>query len=110
MAYYMFKGRYSTASLKALVDDPHDRAGPAGDMIASLGGKLLHLFFCFGEDDIVALIEAPDDETMAACALVVGASGTMAGGATVKLMTSAEAVGAMKRAGQARADYKALPS
>lgn len=110
MSFYMFKGRYNTDSLRALVDNPQDREAAAGEMIASMGGKLHHLFFCFGEDDVMALIEAPDDATMAACALVVGASGTMAGGSTTKLMTSAEAMGAMKAAQAGRKAYQPVGS
>lgn len=106
MSFYMFKGRYSTESLRVLVDNPQDREAAAGAMIESMGGKLHHLFFCFGDDDVMALIEAPDDDTMAACALVVGASGTMAGGSTTKLMTSKEAMKAMKAAGKGRAAYQ----
>ena len=106
MPFYLFKGRYSTASLKSLVTNPEDREAEARKLIEGLGGKLHHLFFCFGEDDVIALIEAPDDETMAAGALTVGASGTMSGGATTKLMTSKEAMAAMKKAGQAAANYK----
>lgn len=106
MPYYLFKGRYSPASLKSLVANPEDREAAARQMIEALGGKLHHLFFCFGEEDVIALIEAPDDQTMAAGALLVGASGTMSGGATVKLMTSKEAMAAMKKAGQASSHYQ----
>ena len=80
MPFYMFKGKYSTDSIKAMVTNPQDREKEAGKLIEALGGKLHHLFFCFGEDDVIALIEAPDDKTMAAGALVVGASGSMSGG------------------------------
>ncbi|WP_424940320.1 GYD domain-containing protein [Aliiroseovarius sp. S253] len=110
MSFYMFKGRYSTDALRALVDTPQDREAAAGAMIESMGGKLHHLFFCFGDDDVMALIEAPDDDTMAACALVVGASGTMSGGSTIKLMTSKEAMKAMEAAGKGRAAYQAVGS
>ncbi|MCK0170698.1 GYD domain-containing protein [Aliiroseovarius sp. S1123] len=108
MSFYLFRGRYSTDSLRALVDKPQDREAAAGAMIDSMGAKLHHLFFCFGDDDVVALIEAPDDETMAACALVVGASGMMSGGSTTKLMTSAEAMNAMKAAAKGRANYQTV--
>ena len=40
MPLYMFQGRYSTNSIKSLIENPEDRAGPAGDLIASLGGKV----------------------------------------------------------------------
>lgn len=108
MPFYLFKGRYTTDSIKSLVANPEDREIAARKMIEALGGKLHHLFFCFGEEDIIALIEAPDDETMAAGALVVGASGTMAGGATTKLMTSADAMKAMQKAGKATGSYRPI--
>ncbi len=106
MPFYLFKGKYSTNSIKSMVANPQDREKEAGKLIEALGGKLHHLFFCFGEEDVIALIEAPDDKTMAAGALVVGASGSMSGGATTKLMTSAEAMEAMKMAGKAAGSYK----
>ena len=106
MPYYLFKGRYTTDSIKSLVSKPEDREVAARKMIEALGGKLHHLFFCFGEEDIIALIEAPDDETMAAGALLVGASGTMSGGSTTKPMTAKEAMKAMKKAGKASPSYK----
>ena len=106
MPFYMFKGRYTTNSIKSLVEKPEDREAAARKMIEALGAKLHHLFFCFGDEDVIALIEAPDDETMAAGALLVGASGTMSGGSTTKLMTSKEAMKAMKKAGKATASYR----
>ena len=106
MPHYMFQGRYTTASLKAMVSSPQDREKAARALIEAMGGKLHSFFFCFGEEDVVAIIEAPDDTAMAACALAVGASGSMSGGATTKLLTSAEAMKAMKAAGDLTSSYK----
>jgi len=105
MPFYMFQARYTAAALKAMVDNPQDREAAARPLIESIGGKLHHLFFCFGSEDVVALIEAPDDKSMAAGALAVGASGAFSGGATTKLMTSAEAMDAMGAAKKAAASY-----
>ncbi len=105
MAYYMFQGRYNADAMKAMVDNPQDRAEGARPLIEALGGKLHHLFFCFGSEDVMALIEAPDDAAMAACALAVGASGSFSGGATTKLISSAEAKTAMATAKKATASY-----
>ncbi|MGI9351665.1 MAG: GYD domain-containing protein [Rhizobiaceae bacterium] len=33
--------------------------------VESMGGNLHTMYFCFGSEDIVAIIEAPDDETAA---------------------------------------------
>lgn len=106
MAFYLFQASYTPAALKAMVDNPQDREAAARPLIEAVGGKLHHLFFCFGKEDVVALIEAPDDAAMAACALAVGASGAMSGGATTKLMTSSEATAAMGAAKTASASYK----
>jgi uncharacterized protein with GYD domain len=106
MSFYMFQGRYTTAAMKAMVDKPQDREVAARPLIEALGGKLHHLFFCFGSEDVVALIEAPDDKAAVACSMAVGASGIMSAGATTKLMTSAEAMTAMAAAKKAAASYK----
>lgn len=105
MPFYMFQARYTAAALKAMVDSPQDREAGARPLIEAVGGKLHHLFFCFGAEDVVALIEAPDDTAMASCALAVGASGAFSGGATTKLMTSQEAMKAMAGAQKASQSY-----
>lgn len=106
MPFYLFQAKYSTASMQAMVATPQDREAAAKPLIEALGGTLHHLFFCMGDYDVVALIEAPDDESMAAGALAVGASGSMSGGKTTKLMTSAAAMKAMAKAGVVTGQYK----
>lgn len=105
MAFYLFQASYTPAALKAMIDNPQDREAAARPLIESVGGKLHNLFFCFGKDDVLALIEAPDDSAMAACALAVGASGAFSSGKTTKLMTSTEAMAAMTAANTAAASY-----
>jgi uncharacterized protein with GYD domain len=68
MPFYMLQARYTAAALKAMVDNPQDREAAARPLVEAVGGKLHHLFFCFGAEDVVALIEAPDDKAMAASA------------------------------------------
>ena len=99
MPHYLFQARYSTDALKAMVNNPQDREAAARPLIEALGGKLHSLYFCFGAEDVIALIEAPNDEAMAACALAVGASGAfLEWWRQRKLMTSKEAMGAMAKA------------
>ena len=105
MAYYLFQGSYTPAAIKAMVDKPQDREAAARQLIEEVGGKLHHLFFCFGKDDVVALIEAPDDVAMSAIAMVVGASGAFSSGRTTKLITPSEAQSAMAAAQSAASSY-----
>jgi uncharacterized protein with GYD domain len=49
--------------------DTLDREKTFRDMIEGLGGNLKHAYWTIGPYDIVAVVEAPDDETMTAVAL-----------------------------------------
>ena len=106
MSFYMFQGRYSTDAIKAMVNNPQDREAAGRALVESVGGKLHSIFFAFGNEDIVAIIEGPDDETAAACSMALGASGAFSGGATTKLLTTSEAMQAMSKANKAAAAYK----
>ena len=53
------------------------RADATAELAASLGGKLVELYWTVGSYDIVAIIEAPDDETAAAMQLTFGSRGAV---------------------------------
>ncbi len=106
MPHYMFQARYTARAIKAMVENPQDREAPARELIQSVGGKLAAMFFCFGSEDVLAIIEAPSDEAAAACSMAIGASGSFSGGATSKRMTPQEAMAAMATAQKAAAVYK----
>lgn len=105
MPFYLFQCSYTPEALKAMIDQPQDRAAAAGKMIAALGGKLHHFFFSFGQDDVVCLIEGPDDKMMMAGAMLVASSGSIRSAHSTKLFTPAEAIGAMDAARKAASSY-----
>ena len=105
MAFYMFSASYSPDAIKAMVDNPQDREAAGRVAIEELGGKLHQFFFCFDQNDVIAIIEIDDDVAMAACSMLIGASGAMSHGSTTKLMTSADAMTAMARAKEALDSY-----
>jgi uncharacterized protein with GYD domain len=105
MAYYLVQASYTAHAVAAMVKSPQDRAAAVKPMIEGLGGKLHGLWFAFGEYDIVAIAEMPDNVSAAAVSMAVGASGSMSAYRSTALMTSAEAVEAMKKA--AAASYQA---
>ena len=61
--------------------------------IESLGGTLESFYFAFGDDDVVALCELPDNQTAAAFAMEMSASGRVAVSTSV-LLTPEEVDGA----------------
>lgn len=94
----MIQGSYSVSSVAAMVKSPQDRAAVIKPMIESMGGKLNDLWFSFGEFDIVAIAEMPDNMSAAAMAMAIGSSGAMSAYRTTPLMSSADAKKAMKKA------------
>ncbi len=106
MSYYLYQISYSKDAIKAMVANPSDREAAARKLIEALGGKLHHLFFAFGQYDVVCLIEVPDDKTMMAGAVAVASAGTVTSSSTTKLMTAADAMVAMSMAGKVTGAYK----
>ena len=98
MAFYMWSGAYTADEVKAMVETPQDREVLARQAIESLGGKLHHYFFSFGQHDIIVIMEFADDVDMAALALRVTSNGYFSHGETTKLLTSADAMSAISRA------------
>jgi uncharacterized protein with GYD domain len=106
MSLYMFQASYTAQAIKAMVDNPQNREEAARTVVEAVGGKLLHMYFCFGTADVVAIIEAPDDKSMAACSMAIGASGAFSAGSTTSIMTPGEAMESMQTAQTAAAAYK----
>jgi uncharacterized protein with GYD domain len=105
MPHFMMQGAYTAETWAAMVKNPEDRTGPVKALAESVGGKLESLYFCFGEDDFVAIAEVPDNVTAAAVAIAVTSSKAFRQVRTTPLLTRTEIVEAAKKAG--KAVYKA---
>jgi uncharacterized protein with GYD domain len=105
MAFYLYQCSYTPEAVKTLIARPHDRKVAVAKMIEALGGKLHHFFFALGSCDVVALLEAPDDETVAAGAMLVAGSGSVTGGALTKLISVEAAMNALRLAGRVSGAY-----
>jgi uncharacterized protein with GYD domain len=108
MPLYMFQAKYSVDAFGAMLKKPQDRTRAARQIVEAVGGKLVHLYFSFGEYDVVAIVETPDDQAMGSAAMVLAASGAFSGGKTTKLATAAEAKSMMEGAAKAASSYKAI--
>jgi uncharacterized protein with GYD domain len=86
----------SWATMTATPQDRMERVRPA---IENLGGKLESGFLAFGEYDLVAVVDFPDNVSAAAFSMSVAAKGGVKAFKTTPLMTMDEAVAAMQRAG-----------
>lgn len=105
MPYYLYQVSYKEEQYKALIAHPQDRSAQARKVIEAHGGTLHHFFFAFGEYDIVALSEFPDNESATAAALTVASTGAFSKFKTTVLLSSGEAEAAMRKAGSIQSGY-----
>ena len=105
MPFYMVQASYSAAATAAMVKKPQDRAAAVQPLIERMGGKLHGLWLAFGEYDVVVIAEMPGNVSAAALAMAVGSSGGMSAYRTTPLMTVAESIKVMSKAGGVK--YKA---
>ena len=99
MPFYLVQASYSSQATAAMIKNPQDRAAAIKPMIERMGGKLHGLWLAFGEYDAVAIAEVPDNVSALALSMAIGASGAIGSYRTTPLITTAEAMEAMKKAG-----------
>jgi uncharacterized protein with GYD domain len=106
MAKYLIEASYSHEGLKGLLKDGGSgRKAAIETAVKALGGRLESIYYAFGTADVYVMVEAPDNVTVAAFALAVGATGAVAHLKTIVLLTTDEVDQAAKKA--AGASYRA---
>jgi uncharacterized protein with GYD domain len=99
MAFYMVQGAYTAEALATMVHHPQDRSRATRELAQQLGGRLIGFYFCFGEDDFVAIIESPDDLASGAASLAAASAGHLKAVKTTKLFSVQEGMEMMRKAG-----------
>ena len=102
MPLYLSKFRYTPETWARLIGHPEDRREAARTYIESVGGKLHGFWYAFGTHDGYNLWEAPDNVSMAAVALAIGAGGALSSFETTVLLSVEETMDALRKAGQVR--------
>ena len=96
MGKYLFHGSFTTDGLRGIQKEGGTSRTKAVTTLAeSLGGSLDSYYFAFGDDSYFVVVDLPDDEAAAACALAVAASGAVSN-STIKLLTPAQVDAAVK--------------
>jgi uncharacterized protein with GYD domain len=76
MPKYLIQASYTGEGLKGLQKDKASgRRTAIATSVESLGGKLELLHFCFGEEDLIVILDLPDNVSAAAASLTASASG-----------------------------------
>src|SRR5688572_25713231 len=98
MPLYLTRFSYTPATWAKLIQNPEDRRAAAKQYIESVGGKLHGFWYAFGEHDGYNLWEAPDNVSMAATALAIGAGGALSSIETTVLLSVEETLAALEKA------------
>jgi uncharacterized protein with GYD domain len=98
MAYYLIQVAYTPEAWAAMVKEPQNRLEKVTPAVEALGGKMVQGWLTFGEYDLVAILDMPDNVSAAAFSLAVAAGGACKAYHTTPLMTMQEGVEAMKKA------------
>jgi uncharacterized protein with GYD domain len=107
MSHYLIRWQFKDATAKALVDKPQNRTAPAKALIEGFGGKLISYYFALGDYDGLGICEFPDTVSVAACSMKAASTGAFARFETTALLTATEAEAAMKKAKEAKVEYRA---
>jgi uncharacterized protein with GYD domain len=102
MPHYLTRFSYTPATWAKLVKNPEDRRAAAREYIESVGGQLHGFWYAFGNHDGYTLWEAPDNVSMAATAIAIGAGGALSSLETTVLLTVEETLAALEKASSIR--------
>lgn len=76
MPKFLCEAAYSAEGLNGLVTDTAaGRKAAVQKAVRALGGKLESFHFAFGDNDVVLILDLPDNVAAAALALAVGTTG-----------------------------------
>lgn len=110
MPLYKYEAAYTAESLAAQLKNPQNRADAVGRAACdAVGGKLVGSWYCFGDYDIMLVVDVPDHASMAAIALAIASGGALKSARTTALMSGTEALAGMKKAEAVAKVYKPAP-
>lgn len=107
MHRYVNYFKYSDAAIKAMTENPQDRAAAAARLAEGFGGKMENIYWfpTGGEYDGMVIWLFPDDVTVEAAAMTARATGNFTKLQAVPLMTSDEFAAAMEKAKGVKSSY-----
>jgi uncharacterized protein with GYD domain len=103
MAKFLWKASYSSDGLKGLLKEGGTGRRAAIDQLTrDLGGTVEAFYYALGDDDVIVIVDLPDNTTATAISLAINAVGAVQV-TTVPLLTPEEVDEAAKKS----VDYRA---
>ncbi len=99
MAFFMTQFSYTPEAWAAMTRAPEDRSKAVKALVEAAGGRLIGMYYCFGEYDALTTTEGLDNIGQAAGVLAAVAPGHVRAIKTTVLLSVSEAMESMKKAG-----------
>ena len=97
MPKYLIQATYTADGVKGVMKDGGTKRRQAAEAaVKSTGGTLEAFYFAFGDADALVIVDAPDNASIAAASMAIGASGLVSATTTV-LLTPEEIDQAVKK-------------
>ena len=97
MPKYLITANYNSTGLEGVrAAGAKARVDAVSTMLEAVGGHLDSFHFAFGETDVFAIADVPDDEAAAAVAIAINSSGAVSIN-TTKLLTVEQVDEALRR-------------
>jgi len=75
---FLMQARYTTQGIEGLLkDSASGRRADVQAAVKAVGGKLETFYYAFGEDDVIVIMELPDNKTAAALSFAVSNGGAV---------------------------------
>ena len=101
MPHYLLQVAYTPDAWATQLKNPQNRIEAIRPAVQGLGGKIECAYISFGEYDVMAVLDMPDNVSAAAFAIAASAGGAVKAAKTTPLMTMEEGIEAMRKAGGA---------
>ncbi|WP_322014881.1 GYD domain-containing protein [Paraburkholderia sp. J12] len=76
MATYVVLSQFTDQGIRSIKNSPQ-RAGQVAEQAKSFGCEMKEIYWTLGQYDIVSIVEAPNDESLTAFGLALGAAGNI---------------------------------
>jgi uncharacterized protein with GYD domain len=78
MPKYLLQARYTTEGIQGLVgDSASGRRADVQTAVKALGGNVEAFYYAFGDDDVITIVDLPDNISAAALGLTTTGSGAV---------------------------------
>jgi uncharacterized protein with GYD domain len=98
--HYLLQLAYTSEAWATLVKSPRNRIKDVEPVVKKAGMKIVASYLSFGEYDIIAIVEAPNNVAIAGLAMDFAAGGALKDVKTTPLISWEDGVKAMRKAGE----------